>query len=270
MVDLKIENEFRTRVMAMSFANDYTITSKQDITAWRESWTKALSAWHTPYKALIDCRNLHIIVSAKKASDREAKEKEIRQGFRVMIAALKGFFLKNAIGYGYIKAQGHDILPFEVYPTKDQASEKLGIRPPRVLTGSELSLREAIALENRFAEQVVEVTFRQLSVFKDKKDIELLRSKLTNNLMQWHSSWNLLVDCGQLEIDRSLDGPVHNMEKALKGFFLKQFIGYNPKTDPRDYPFKVYRSRHKALAQLQIETDLSQGQTNCVSRQNLP
>ena len=50
----------------------------------------------------------------------------------------------------------------------------------------------------------MEITFANKAVMDDLKKFTMLKSKITNNLMQWHSAWSLLIDVTELEMSESL------------------------------------------------------------------
>ena len=112
----------------------------------------------------------------------------------------------------------------------------------------------------------MELSFDRDEVVDERSKILALKSKITNNLMQWHSSWSLLIDCTHIEFSPDLSEDVDSMFKFFKGFFMKEVIGYSPKNKDLDYPFKVYRSRHSAAGRLEHEGNFSGEDANCQSR----
>ena len=259
-MNLDFESDYRSKVLMMSFREPFIVARTSDVLKWRSRWTQELKSWHSPYKALIDCTNLNL--AAEPGQD-------IGKSLETMMAFLKGFFLKNAVGFGYAKDKGHDLLPFEVLESEEEARKKAGIRTGSGSMGRD-DLRSRIMLDNHFKQHVVEVTFSDLVHLETETHLKLFSDKLTNNLMQWHSGWSLLIDCSKFKIEDSLSESFAHMEKRFKGFFLKKLIGYSPITPQETYPFKVFRSRHRAAAELESEGLFSGEDADCQSRKQSP
>ncbi|MDA9951541.1 hypothetical protein N9D31_03090, partial [Oligoflexaceae bacterium] len=85
---LEVENHFRQKIMQMSFAEPWTIKSKADINLWKTQWTSELSSWHSPYKLLLDIKNL-------KIENYDGVEKDLDLLFKLF----KGFFLRKAASF---------------------------------------------------------------------------------------------------------------------------------------------------------------------------
>ena len=84
--------------------------------------------------------------------------------------------------------------------------------------------------------------------------------------MLWHSAWHLLIDCSKLRIEESLFEDFSLLKKSLKGFFLKEVVGYNPATAKESYPFSVYKSRHKAVLDFEKAGTSEGDMANCSTR----
>ena len=250
---IKFEHQYQQKIMQQSFEEKTVLQSREDVMKWKEQWGEQLSNWHSPYKAMIDCSNLVISSDART------------QDIDFLIRYFKGFFMRKVHGFGFSKEQGHDFLPFEVEETFEQACDKIGGRRKNTSKNAE-SLRDLIQFENHFKQHVVELRFEDKVILKSSEDIDTLKSKLSNNLMQWHSPWNLLVDCSNLEVDPSLDQAFELLEKFFSGYFMKKLIGYQPANKDAHYPFKVYRSRHKAAAILEADGAYSGDLANCSTR----
>ena len=213
---------------------------------------QALTSWHSPYKALLNCENLQI-------DDKD----EIREEFGRLDSFLKGFFLRKAACFP-AGNPGATLLPWELCEDEDRAAAAVGIRLPKESAGA-ADFRGNIQLENHFQHHVMECSFR-VPVRVDKKEqVETLKQKIMNNLMQWHSGWNLLIDCTHLEVDAAMQAPVENMLASFKPFFLKKAIGYSPIRRGEPYPFKVHLSRHQAAGQLEAEGLISGDKAVCQS-----
>ena len=250
------ESNYQSKILNMQFEPSSQISSNKDVLAWRSQWTQALTSWHSPYKALVDCTNLNI--SSK------AQEEELTKSLDLMMSFFKGLFLKKVSGFGYKSSQGHDLLPFKVHETQEEAQKELGIREKRNSKFDDF--RSTIQFDNHFKQHVVELSFSSPIKLDNAEKIQVLKSKLMNNLMLWHSSWSLIVDCSNLEIEAEIHPLFEGLARSLKGFFLKNIVGYAPKASKHSYPFKGYRARHRAAAELESEGNFSGEDANCSSR----
>ncbi len=254
---LVFEHDYQQKILRMQFAEPCLLTQEQDIMQWRSLWMEALKTWHSPYKALIDARQLKLGL--------EVRPEELKAALARMDKVLKGFFLKSAIIFG-LDEDLASLMPFEVAASEEEAYQLIGVR--HQVQKQATDFRSMIQLQNHFRQHVVELSFTQPVTLEGKEHLQILRSKLTNNLMQWHSAWSLLVDCSQLECQESMAQDWALLEKYLKGFFMKQVVGYSPKQRDGFYPFKVYRARHNAAGSLEAEGLFSGEDANCKSRKS--
>lgn len=246
------ENDFQQKIMSQRFEEPTALQSAADVREWRQQWTQQLKSWHSPYKSLIDCTNLQV------GDDPAIAEELSRMG-----KFLTGFFLKNAAGFGLdVNASS---LFFPIFPTVDEAAQAVGVRSPRQPQEAK-DFRASIVLTNYFQQHVMELSFSQPTLIHEAAQLDILRSKIMNNLMQWHSKWSLLVDCSNLEFGPGMADGFSQIERALKGFFLKKILGYSPKGPKETYPFDVYRARHNAAGRLEAEGQFSGEEANCNSR----
>ncbi len=251
---LDIENDFQQKIMTQAFAEPVTLATPADVQAWRAQWMTALSSWHSPYKLLIDASNVTI-----------APGDEVKKALDTMVKFFKGFFLRSVVGYGLDPAKGHESLPFTVHPTLEAASEDLGVRTARKRDPTDF--RSTIQIQNHFQQHTIELNFADHVVIDSKEKIAALKSKLMNTLMQWHSKWNLLVDCSLLDVSAEMKPELDKMLKVLRGFFMKDVIGYSPRgRNKEQYPFETYLARHKAAAVIEGEGNLSADKADCKSR----
>ena len=254
MNKVEFENNFQKRVMLVSFPKETVISTPSDVRALRSQWTLALGSWHSPYKAIVDCSNLEI-----------GDGNDIKEELDRFLTYLKGFFLKKIVGYPENPPKIH-YLPFSL-TSEAEARKSVGLdKQGQKRAGSDF--RSQITIQNDFRNHVVEVAFSELSSAKTKDDINALKSKLTNNLMQWHTSWNLLIDCTELIVEESTFEECEKMLKIFKSFFMKGVLGYNPQSASAKYPFKVYRSRHNAVARLKGEGMLAGDKADCKSKKS--
>lgn len=249
---LEIENDYRQKVMAMAFASPTTIDSKTALNAWKQAWLGELSSWHSPYKLLLNCENLQL-----------TPYEGIEQDLELFFKFFKGAFLRKIVAYN-LAPLTEDLLPVEVAPNLAVAAEKIGIRTRKQPSGVS-DFRSQIHLENDFRAHVMELSFSTETHIGSEEELAVLKSKITNNLMQWHSKWNLLVDCTRLSIAAELENSFIKMAQHFSGLFMLTVIGYSPKSPKDLYPFKVYRSRHKAVTHLERVGALSGNEAHCQS-----
>lgn len=255
-MQLKFEHDYQKKVMTQTFAEVTTLSTKADVLKWRSLWLQELKSWHSPYSLLIDCKQLRVQGTP-----------EVRSELAVMMRFFKGFFLKKAVGFGISADSGSEHLPFEVFADESEAGAKVGLAR-RKQNKEELDFRDLIQLENHFQQHVVELTFAQQVHITETSQVQILKSKLTNNLMQWHSKWSLIVDCSNLQIDPGLEEEFKRLERYLRGFFLKSWVGYGAHAAKRWFPFDVYRARHRAAAVLDHEGSFSGNDADCRSRKS--
>lgn len=233
-MQVQFESDFQKKILFVSFPANTVIKDKNDLDLWKKQWTEVLKSWHSPYKAVIDFSN------ARMEDDSE----DFKNALTRMFEFLKRFFLRKVVAWG-LQSPWKD-LPFESVQTEEEALQAVGLRE-RVRLPSE-DFRSLIHLDNHFEQQNVELAFLE-PVVLSKDKLAILRSKMTNNLMQWHSHWRLIIDCTNLEIPEESLASFESMVRFLKGFFLEDIVGYSP-VKGRSYPFPVFRSRHKAAAQV--------------------
>ncbi|MBC7532659.1 MAG: hypothetical protein H7318_13885 [Oligoflexus sp.] len=254
---IQFEHDYQNKIMTQAFTESFALTSDQDVQAWRQLWMGALKSWHSPYKSVIDARNLSIASGANK--------EQIKSAFERLEKLMSGFFLKKAVFYG-LDPELAAVVPFDSYANEDAALDAVGIRTRTAREPGDF--RSSIQFQNHFRQHVVELNFAGDTVIDSKEKVQILRSKMTNNLMHWHSAWSLLVDCSQLEIKEEFFPEFESMFRFLKGFFLKEIYGYQPKTKELVYPFKTYRARHNAAGRLEAQGLFSGEDANCQTRKS--
>jgi hypothetical protein len=254
---IHFEHDYQNKIMMQAFPEPFVLTGDEDVQAWRQQWMDALKSWHSPYKSVINGENLSIAADADRP--------KIKSAFERLEKLMSGFFLKKAVIYG-LDLELAAVIPFDCYPSLDAAMDAVGLRTrERAQPGD---FRSSIQIQNHFRQHVVEVSFAADTVIDSKEKVQTLRSKLTNNLMQWHSAWNMLVDCSQLEVREDVFPEIESMMRFFKGFFLKEVYGYQPKDKGFTYPFKTYRARHNAAGRLESEGLFSGEDANCQSRKS--
>ncbi|MEZ4741647.1 MAG: hypothetical protein R3B45_04245 [Bdellovibrionota bacterium] len=257
MLKAKFEHDYKNKIIYQSFDDEFLFSSNTDVAKWRTQWMQELKTWHSPYKCLIDCSKISL----------DPNNKTVVEAFASMLKFFEGLFLRKAIGYGFDEKKGHTALPFEVLPSEDEAIKAIVLREKREVTPG--NFRSSIQFENHFRQHVVEMSFAFEATIDSQEKLLALKSKLMNNLMQWHSAWNLLIDCTNMDISPDYKDAFIETIKYFKSFFLKEYVGYSPRSPQSSYPFKVFRSRHKAVALLENEGMISGEDANCSSRKGL-
>lgn len=253
---IEFEHDYQKKVMIQTFVEPTTLRAKADVLKWRSLWLQELKSWHSPYSLLVDCTHLRIEGSPSVCAE-----------LAVMERFFKGFFLKKIIGFGSESDRGYEHLPFTVYSSEEEASSKVGLNRQRK-SKEQLEFRDLLHLENHFQQHVVELSFSQSARISESDQVEVLKSKLTNNLMQWHSKWSLLIDCSNLTVDEAVQQDFQLLERYLRGFFLKTWVGYGAHGGKQWFPFPVYRARHRAAAVLDHEGSFSGDDADCRSRKS--
>ncbi len=250
---ITFEHNYQQKFMRQSFTEMTRLEKKSDILMWRQQWTDALKSWHSPYKLLIDCRNLTI-----------GEDPEVKASLDLMLRFFSGLFLRKAVGFGFDSSKRHNLLPFEVEVTEEASMEKLGLR--QAVQREATDFRSLIQLENHFQQHTIELSFIDEARIESMAEVATLKSKMMNNLMQWHSKWNLLVDCSKLEVNAELKPEFDKLFSFFNRLFLKRVVGYSPKSG-QEYPFLVFRARHRAVAEMENEGAFSGADAQCRSKQ---
>lgn len=247
----EFESHLQKRYMEVRFPKP-VVLEKAALASLRAQWFQELKVWHTPYKVLIDCTNLKI-------------DEGSGVGVEQLFQMLANLHMIRASGWVESGAERLLDLPFEVFSSREEALESLGIRD-RSRRKVDTNFRDLITLDNHFRQKILEVRFESPCEIADKSQVDVLKSKITNNLGQWHSAWNLLFDCNNLAVLEQIQPDWERMIRFFKGFFLLKCAGYG---DPKAsfYPYKVYRSRHRALLAIEEFGDDHDGEVaNCSSR----
>lgn len=256
---IRFENHFGPRVIEIFFDQGLKLLTQADLEELRSAWKANLKSWHSPYTCIFDCRNLEIAP-------------ELQSEFGRLIKFFGQFFMKKIVGFG-LDAETIDVNqkpPFDVYATYDEALEQTGLGKNGGLTRDLSSLRSRIQIDNDFGAHVMEISFIAPSHFENAQDVMLLKDKVKNILRQWHTPYSVIININNLTISAEAQNAFAAFERFLKGFFCQQIIGYGINLDEtKSFPFKVYRSRHKAAAELEHQGLQSGNQANCSSRTKL-
>jgi hypothetical protein len=254
-MNVHFTSDYQSRVLQVSFPEGTTLASVKDIAAWKQQWLDALKSWHSPYKALIDLSHLQVV----------GPHDELKAELAKFFVFLKGFFLQRVVGFGALPAELRDFFPFTVHADLDEANKAVGLRQAKTPAGGE-DLRQQLHFDNHFPQRVIELTFTQPVCLDSKQKLEILKSKLLNVLMQWHSTWTLLIDCSQLEIPPEHHGEFSKVLDFFRGFFMQEILGYGTRQPKEAFPFPVYRARHIASAKVKSDVPLAGDTANCSTR----
>ena len=253
---IRFENHLSARVMEILFPEGYDISSPESLEALKTAWTENLKKWHSPYTALFDARKFTVAPEQKEPFERTVK-------------FFKNFFMRKVVGFCDEQDSRTD-LPFEVIPGYDAAAKNTGLARGGGLVRDLADLRSRVQIDNDFNAHVIEVSFLAETFFETPADVEILRSKMQNILMMWHSPYSVLFNCVNMGFSPEAKVGFVRTEKFLKSFFCKEIIGYANKFDKDTYPFKTYRSRHAAAGALEHSGIDSGAVANCSTRASPP
>ncbi|NRA67810.1 MAG: hypothetical protein HRU19_25240 [Pseudobacteriovorax sp.] len=253
-MELSFEHNYQLKFLEMSFPEQTIIKSTDDVMQWRQAWLAGLSSWHSPYKAIVNCENLTIV---------KGEDESVEKALSRMETLLKGFFLKKAVVFN-ADDETAQMLPFESAGDRDAAFTLAKLKAVKAAKPGDF--RSSIQIQNHFRQHVMEISFSEPVSLDSNEKLDILKSKITNNLMQWHSAWNILLDCSNFEIPEDQHANFERLLTFMRGFFLKETLGYSPKSKESRYPFKVYRSRHNAAGRLENEGNIMGDEANCQSR----
>jgi hypothetical protein len=246
------ESDFQNKIIYQTFEDGASITKKSDVLVWKAKWTQELASWHSPYKTLIDFSNCRVDLNP-----------EVIEQISLLWRFFEGLFMKKASCFGLDRMS--DNIGISCFATEEEAVEAIGIRTRKKKDGEELGFRQSLTITNDFAGHVLEVTLENAQIIDTQDKLEEFRQKIMNNLMQWHSAWTLFIDIQHLEVKAELFEDFKKMLKLFENFFMKSVVGYGVSKNQKEYPFKVYRSRHKAAAMIEREGNFSADKAHCRS-----
>lgn len=255
-MDIKFDNDYMKKVMIQTFGAGQQLSAKKDFVRWKAAWLQALASWHSPYKCLVVIPD-----------DTEIDADVIAAELPAMVKFFTGFFMRKLVILSAADGWPTGIDGCEVFADNEAAMAAIGQKGP-LPSATAKTLRQKLTLANDFQNQVVELAASEPVVLETVKDINILKAKLSNNLMQWHSPWNLVVDMANLQFAAGHSDEIAKLIRYLNGFFLKNAVGYGIKVDLSSVPFKIYRSRHKALTHIESEGHGSSDVADCASRKS--
>ena len=248
---VKFKSDFSKKLLYIEIIDPVKIIADANngFNQFKQLWCSQLKHWHSPYKAVINFNNHHY--NLKITSD-------FNDQLTKIIKFFTGFFLQKVVCYG-LNLDIKDF-PIIICKDKDHALKTLGIRLDNSCysDNQQLSIydrtRNALIIDNDIDNYVVELGLGYQLMINQNQNIDAIKSKLTNNLIHWHSFWCLIVDGSNiLSIDQKLDKKLAGLIKFFHGFFLKSVVIYNVNHLSFDAFFytnsliTVTRSRHKAL-----------------------
>jgi hypothetical protein len=192
----------------------------------------------------------------------------VSREFAGLLRFFFGFFMQRAaiVGSPSIANVFSKQDKVEFFQSLDDALVDIGLDKQVGMRKSE-DFRSLITLQNHFAQRTMELSFAEPTKIDTIEKIKVVQSKITNNLMQWHSKWNLLIDVQNLEEmqDPAIFESWANLFSYLKKLFMLQVVGYGGKGFDATLPCQVFRARHKAVAMLDSATQLSSDEAHCRS-----
>ena len=252
---VEVEHHFQQRIMVQTFcvdlenADEKTL-KKQWKNQWKKQWMEELGKWHSPYTL--------VLVSAAKVDETSPLWAVLAE----QADFFKKFFLKKVVLCGDWHAPaGSD---WVVCPDLDASLAKAGWRGKKAAVSDDF--RSQLQFENFFKQNVIELSFANPVKVDSSQKLQAIKSKLTNQLMQWHSPWSLLINCGNLLVEKEQSEALGAVFKSFEKLYMLKIIGYSPSSKDAAYPFKVYRSRHKAAAELDSANAIAGDTANCSSR----
>ncbi|WP_397601139.1 hypothetical protein [Silvanigrella sp.] len=249
---IEFENHFSARVVVIVFPNGYKVNSEQDLLEIKNAWTKNLKSWHSPYTCLFDLRDFNISPA-------------LEPSFEKLIHFFKNFFMRKIIGF-YDENSKQINVKFETVLGIDNASAQTGLARGKGFEKNITDLRSKIQIDNDFNAHVMEITFIGDTDFMTKEDVTILKSKLQNILMLWHTPYSVIFNCVNCTFSEDAKNEFVKVERFLKSFFCKSIVGYAPKANKETYPFTMFRSRHLAAGSLENSGIESGEIANCSTR----
>ena len=250
---IRFENHLSARVVEILFPEGYEIATVEHLEFLKAAWSENLKKWHSPYTALFDVRQFRVAPDQKEAFERTIK-------------FFKNFFMKKIVGF-CLEHETRTDFPFEVVPGYEAAALTTGLARGGGLVRDLADLRSRIQIDNDFNAHVMEVSFLAETFFETAADVEILRSKIQNILMMWHSAYSVLFNCVNMGFSAEGKLAFARTEKFLKAFFCKEIVGYANKFEKDTYPFKTYRGRHLAAGALEHSGIESGAVANCSTRE---
>ncbi|MBX9703618.1 MAG: hypothetical protein K2X39_05650 [Silvanigrellaceae bacterium] len=249
---IEFENHFLEKVIEVRFPHGYRIDSLKALENLKTLWIANLKSWHTPYTCLFDLNDFYI-------------DEKYTKDFEAMVVFFKNFFMKKIIGF--YETELKSPVGFTCIQGYEKAIENTGLSRTKQQGDKKITdFRSLIQIENDFNSHAVEISFRDDTNFSSKEEVDILLSKLKNNLMQWHTPYNVLINCFHCSFSPVAQQEFLKIEKFLKSFFCKKIIGYNPKKEKSSYPFPVFRSKHAAALELEHSGLVSGEIANCASK----
>ncbi len=249
---IEFENHFALKVVVIYFPEGFNITTETDLALLKNAWTKNLKSWHSPYTCLFDLRKFHV-------------DENLLPQFDKLIAFFKNFFMRKIIGF-YDENSNKLQVNFATVDNFDLAAAQTGLARNKNFEKKATDLRSKIQFDNDFNAHVMEINFISETEFITKEDVAVLKAKLQNNLMLWHSPYSIILNCINCTFSSEAKAEFLKLEKFLASFFCKKIVGYAPKGEKETYPFPTFRSRHLAAGSLTNNGLEAGDKANCSTR----
>lgn len=259
MLSLEFEPDFGRKVLWITFSSPTVMHQKEQWQDLKSRWCQELKLWHTPYKVLLD---MSLVTFGSNHQDQLKSLQRTLQFF-------KGFHLKKAVIYGLPYDQD---LPCANFMQKQAAMDYLGLRSSQSSLPSNQEdhrklFRSSLVIYNHLQENTVELVLSQQTPLLTDWHVELIRSKLTNNLMQLHGSWWLLIDVSLVDqlSDSSLK-PLRRMIRFFQGFFMVGAVAYGKVFNSSfDEKLRFFKTKHRALNDLKKKQNTFESETENIS-----
>ncbi|MGY3802506.1 hypothetical protein ACWNT8_00345 [Pigmentibacter ruber] len=249
---IEFENHFALKVVVIYFPNGYVVSNEENLNELKNAWSKNLKSWHSPYTCLFDLRNFTIAP-------------QMQADFEKLIKFFKNFFMRKIIGF-YDKNSPTVNVSFEKIEGFEEAASQTGLARANSPDKKITDLRSKIQFDNDFNAHVMEISFLSDTEINSKEDLAILKSKLQNNLMLWHTPYSIIINCLNLTFSADAKNEFNKIDKFASAFFCKKIVGYSPKAAKDSYPFLTYRSRHLAAGSLENEGLEAGDKANCSTR----
>lgn len=257
MLQIRFENHLSLRVMEIHFPEGLALRDAAALQALKAAWTGGLKSWHSPYTCLFDCRKLEL-------------DPALRPDFERLVKFFGNFFMRKIVGFVDEGQEPRTDLPFAVIAGYDAAAKAAGLARGAGLKRDLGDLRQRIQIDNDFNAHVMEVSFLAETELAGAADVAVLKAKLQNILMQWHTPYSVMFNCVNLKFTPEAKQAFAPVERFLRGFFCQDVLGYAPVDAKENYPFPTYRARHLAAAKAEHQGLQSGAVANCSSRKSGP
>ncbi len=237
---IHFENHFSDRLMEITFDEDATIETPAHFLEVHRRWSDNILGWHTPYSCLVHLGGLSVAPPFEREFSRMLS---LFRGFhmRKIVAVTAGLELSEE-NKATLQKCGFDAIA----SSREEALEVMGFRGRSGAPLDDGSVRKRIRIENFFEDHYMELTFTAPTNLHTQDDVLELRTRIEYAIHQWHSEYQVILDCSNLTVSPETFSEFEKLQTFLHAFFCKGFFGHSPK-EGENYPFKTFLARHLAL-----------------------